>query len=58
MVGKLHMTHPKRTLYLAIPDYVYENVFKHHLIQKTLKRYSINLILVDIKLKKIVSWIK
>lgn len=49
---------PDRKLYLAIPDYIYENFFKKELIQKTINRYHIKLILVDVKINKVTSWIK
>lgn len=49
---------PKRQLYLAISDYIYENLFKHSIVQKTIARYQIKLIVVDIKDQKIEKWIK
>lgn len=54
----LRMSEFNHTLYLAVPLSAYNNFFQRILIQETLKEYKVNLIVYDITLNIIISWIK
>lgn len=57
LVG-LEEREPERILYLAIPHQVYQDFFKFEIIQKTLSRYKISLILFSPVQHQITQWIK
>lgn len=48
---------PDRTLYLAVPDLVYNRFFVEVLIQKVLQVYPVNLLVYGLSTKEIQSWI-
>jgi hypothetical protein len=54
----LDMSDFKHDLYLAVPLGAYNSFFQRTLIQETMKRYSVNLIIYDITENTIISWIK
>ncbi|TAE69477.1 MAG: fatty-acid oxidation protein subunit alpha [Bacteroidetes bacterium] len=58
-IYKLALTEqePNRTLYLAIPDWVYEELFEDKFMQRVLINYSVLLILFNNENKKITKWI-
>lgn len=47
---------PDRVLYLAIPQAVFETLFKRPFIQRTVKRRQIKLIVYDVSKEVIVLW--
>lgn len=49
--------HPDRTLYLAVPEPVYELFFTEILIQKVLQAYPVKLLVYNLVNKEIQSWI-
>jgi hypothetical protein len=49
--------HPGRTLYLAVPAPVYNTFFTEVLIQDVLQEYPVKLLVYDLKIKEIQSWI-
>ncbi len=49
--------HPDRTLYLAVPDPVYDLFFMEELIQKVLQTYPVKLLVYNLLNKEIKSWI-
>jgi hypothetical protein len=48
---------PDRTLYLAIPNLVYDLFFTEELIQKVLQAYPVKLLVYNLSSKEIQSWI-
>lgn len=50
-------TEPERSLYLAIPQRVYESFFTEKLGQLIIKRLQIQLVVFDEKQAKIIQWI-
>lgn len=48
---------PERTLYLAMSDVVYENIFERRAIQFLMQRNQVPLIVVDLEREEIVRWI-
>jgi hypothetical protein len=57
-VVALEEVEPDRKLYLAIPSYIFSGLFQEPIVQKTVNRYKINLVVVDVNKKKIKKWIK
>ncbi len=53
----LEEKHPDRTLYLAVPDFVYDFFFTETLIQKVLQAYPVKLLVYNLLNKEIQSWI-
>jgi hypothetical protein len=49
--------HPGRTLYLAVPSSVYNTFFTEVLIQDVLQEYPVKLLVYDLSIKEIQSWI-
>jgi hypothetical protein len=49
---------PDRTVYLAVPVETYKNFFLLPFIQRTLQRYSVQLIIYDPDKEEIRQWIK
>lgn len=47
---------PDRILYLAVPDFIFENFFQKALIQKSVSRYQVKIVVFDPLTKEIVSW--
>ena len=47
---------PDRELYLAVPDTAYENFFQKALIQKSISRYQVKLLVFDPLTQEIVLW--
>lgn len=45
-----------RILYLAVPDTVFENFFQKALIQKSISRYQVKLVVYDPLTQEIVLW--
>jgi hypothetical protein len=48
---------PDRTLYLAVPDVIFNRVFTRTMFQLALDRYAIKVIVVDIVGEEVVQWI-
>jgi hypothetical protein len=48
---------PDRILYLAVPEWTYDELFEDTFMQKILKIYSVNLILFDPENNKNLQWI-
>jgi XisH protein len=53
----LQQLEPDRTLYLAVPDYIYEALFSEVLIKSLLEQYPIKLIIYVADREEIQSWI-
>jgi len=49
---------PERTLFLAVPDEVYQTLFQRKTIQRVLERYQVNLVVFDPKQEVIILWKK
>lgn len=49
---------PQRTLYLAIPEVTYLTFFQRPIIQKSLKRVGVKLVVFNPERRKILSWIE
>ncbi len=49
---------PERTLFLAVPDPTYRDLFAEPIIQKVIKRSEVKLLTFDIETETIVQWIK
>ena len=47
---------PERILYLAVPDFIFENFFQKALIRKSVSRYQVKIVVFDPLTKEIVSW--
>ncbi|MBL7787753.1 MAG: XisH family protein [Chitinophagales bacterium] len=54
----LEILEPDRKIWLAIPIEAWENFFQREFIQKSIKRYQIELIVFDTQTQKIIAWIK
>ncbi len=55
--GLLELTAPDRSLYLAVPDTVYNDFFVRKVVQLILQRYNLSLIVVNPRTEEIVQWI-
>lgn len=49
---------PSRTLFLAVPDTVFNDFFQRPFVQKVLNKKSIRLILYAPDLQKVMKWVK
>ena len=49
---------PERTLYLAVPDNVYETFFEDEFILGMIEKFDVKLITYSIESEEIVKWIK
>ncbi|WP_414620623.1 element excision factor XisH family protein [Calothrix sp. CCY 0018] len=49
---------PERTLFLAVPDDIYEDFFQESFIQELLIRYQVKMLVYQIKKGIIEAWIK
>jgi hypothetical protein len=54
----LRSVSPQRTLYLALPDSVYNEFFTDPFIQNQLHEYNIKLIVIDALHEEIATWTK
>lgn len=54
----LEFLEPDRKIWLAIPLEAWEDFFQRDFIQKSIKRYQIELMVFNAETQKIVSWIK
>ncbi|MEO6036787.1 MAG: XisH family protein, partial [Saprospiraceae bacterium] len=51
-------TEPERELYLAVPETVYDWFFTKAIIQKTLRRINVQIIIYSIENENIAKWVK
>jgi hypothetical protein len=49
---------PERTLYLAVPNQIYEDFFRLRFVQESIEEYNIFLIVYDVEERRIVKWTK
>lgn len=49
---------PDRTLYVAVPNFVYDSFFQKALIKRTIQRYQMKILVFDPVQQSIVQWIK
>ena len=47
-----------RKLYLAVPDKAYETFFEQEIVQRTLKRYGVSLLVFNTTTQRVERWIK
>jgi hypothetical protein len=55
--GPLELTAPDRSLYLAVPDTVYNDFLVRNVVQLILQRYNLSLMVVNPRVEEIVQWI-
>jgi len=53
----LEVTDPARTLFLAVSEATYLDLFQRAAIQLILKRFQVALVLVNVESEEIVRWI-
>lgn len=49
---------PERLLFLAIPNFSFDNFFQRPFVQKVIERKNLKLIIYDTEQEIIVQWIK
>lgn len=54
----LEIHDPSRQLFLAVPDYIYRGLLQETISQAVLKKNNVNLIVYEVKSKRIIKWIK
>lgn len=57
-LGYLEEIAPERTLYLALNDRVFHELFEQKAVQLIIKKYKVSLLTVDIAKQEIVKWTK
>lgn len=49
---------PDRTLYVAVPNFIFDSFFQKALIKRTIQRYQMKILVFDPVHQNIVQWIK
>ncbi len=57
-LGLLEVTSPERVLYLGIGNRVYQDLFVRKEIEFICKRFQVRLLVVDIDIEEVVTWIR
>lgn len=53
----LRKTQPSRTLFLAIPDVIFDEIFTREAMQMVIDELGVRIIVVDVQREEIVRWI-
>ncbi|NEO54996.1 MAG: fatty-acid synthase [Okeania sp. SIO3B5] len=53
----IRITEPDRKLYLAIPSFIYTDIFEESLGKIIIEYYQLLLLILDINLEEIIEWI-
>ena len=53
----LSLLYPEWTMYLAIPDVIYNDLFQRKIVQELIKRQNINLLVYSVSTETIALWI-